>query len=66
MLGRFVRLDDHRARDHGGAGLGLAIASEIARLHDGRILVGASSLGGAQVSVLLPISVRDDPVGSSR
>ena len=66
VLGRFVRLDDHRARDHGGAGLGLAIASEIARLHGGRILVGESSLGGAQVSVLLPTSERDDPVGSSR
>ena len=66
VLGRFVRLDDHRARDHGGAGLGLAIASEIARLHGGRILVGASSLCGAQVSVLLPISERDVPVGSSR
>jgi len=66
VLGRFVRLDDHRARDHGGAGLGLAIASEIARLHGGHILVGASRLGGAQVSVLLPISVRDAPTGSSR
>ena len=66
VLDRFVRLDDHRARDHGGAGLGLAIASEIARLHGGRILVGSSSLGGAQVSVLLPIADRDAPTGSSR
>jgi len=66
VLDRFVRLDDHRARDHGGAGLGLAIASEIARLHGGRIEIGASGLGGAQVSVLLPIADRDDPTGSSR
>jgi signal transduction histidine kinase len=66
VLDRFVRLDDHRARDHGGAGLGLAIASEIARLHDGRIEIGVSSLGGAQVSVLLPIVDRDAPTGSSR
>lgn len=66
VLGRFVRLDDHRARDHGGAGLGLAIASEIASLHGGRILIDASNLGGAQVSVLLPVVDRDAPEGSSR
>ncbi|MEI6363980.1 MAG: HAMP domain-containing sensor histidine kinase [Actinomycetes bacterium] len=66
VLDRFVRLDDHRARDHGGAGLGLAIASEIAHLHGGRIEIGSSSLGGAQVSVLLPIVDRDAPTGSRR
>lgn len=66
VLGRFVRLDDHRARDHGGAGLGLAIASEIARLHGGQVVVGSSGLGGAQLSVLLPMAGRDAPVGSSR
>jgi signal transduction histidine kinase len=66
VLDRFVRLDDHRARESGGAGLGLAIASEIAGMHNGHILVGESSLGGAQVSVLLPNSLPDTPVGSSR
>lgn len=66
VLDRFVRLDDHRARDHGGAGLGLAIASEIARLHGGRIGIGVSSLGGAQVSVLLPTADREEPTGSRR
>lgn len=66
VLGRFVRLDDHRARDHGGTGLGLAIANEIARLHGGRVVVGASDLGGAQVSIVLPTSDVDVPTGSRR
>ena len=66
VLGRFVRLDDHRARDHGGAGLGLSIANEIAGLHGGKILVGTSSMGGAQMSVLVPLTECDGPTGSSR
>lgn len=66
VLGRFVRLDEHRARDHGGTGLGLAIASEIARLHGGRVEVADSDLGGAQVSIVLPTPVAEALTGSSR
>lgn len=36
IFDRFIRLDDARARDHGGSRLGLAISREIARVMDGR------------------------------
>ena len=51
---RFVRLEEHRSRLHGGAGLGLAIVAEIVRAHGGTLDIGSSSLGGAQVVVNLP------------
>jgi signal transduction histidine kinase len=51
---RFVRLDEARPRDTGGAGLGLAIAAEVARAHGGSIAVGHAPLGGARLEVCLP------------
>ncbi|KOG85078.1 sensor histidine kinase [Streptomyces varsoviensis] len=44
---RFVRLDDARSRDDGGAGLGLAIARDVAARHGGTLTVRASPSGGA-------------------
>ncbi|MFG2894278.1 sensor histidine kinase [Streptomyces sp. NPDC048248] len=40
---RFVRLDDARARDDGGAGLGLAIARDVAVRHGGSLAVREDS-----------------------
>lgn len=51
---RFTRLDDARARDQGGAGLGLAVVRSIATRHGGTVRVEASPLGGARVVVELP------------
>lgn len=50
---RFVRLDEARSGRHGGAGLGLAIASDIVAAHGGTIELGESPTGGARVTVRL-------------
>ncbi|MFJ8073181.1 ATP-binding protein [Streptomyces sp. NPDC096176] len=51
---RFVRLDDARSRDEGGAGLGLAIARDVARRHGGTLTVARSASGGALFELTLP------------
>ncbi|WP_377266899.1 ATP-binding protein [Peterkaempfera sp. SMS 1(5)a] len=42
---RFTRLDDARSRDHGGTGLGLPIALDIAQHHGGTVAVVDSPRG---------------------
>ena len=56
VLNRFVRVDESRERGTGGAGLGLAIVSEIVRVHSGEIVISDSPAGGARVRVLLPLA----------
>lgn len=51
---RFVRLDDARSRDDGGAGLGLAIVRDIVERHRGSIHCETAALGGARFVVVLP------------
>ncbi|MFF8641648.1 ATP-binding protein [Streptomyces sp. NPDC015345] len=51
---RFVRLDDARTRDEGGAGLGLAIARDVAARHGGTLVVGEAPSGGACFELRLP------------
>lgn len=50
---RFTRLDDARARDTGGAGLGLAIAQRIATAHHGTLEITPSACG-AHFTLRLP------------
>ena len=51
---RFVRLEDARSRDEGGAGLGLALVHAVATAHGGTVRVVESESGGAQFEVRLP------------
>ncbi|QJT04136.1 HAMP domain-containing histidine kinase [Streptomyces asoensis] len=53
---RFVRLDDARGRDDGGAGLGLAIARDVAVRHGGTLTVRETPAGGALFELRLPIA----------
>jgi signal transduction histidine kinase len=53
IFARFVRLDDARTRDAGGAGLGLAIVREIVAAHAGSVRVADHPVG-ACFEVRLP------------
>jgi signal transduction histidine kinase len=53
---RWVRLDDSRGRDDGGAGLGLAIVRSIARAHGGDVTMETSPQQGLRAVVRLPAS----------
>ena len=73
VVRRFVRLDEGRARDGGGAGLGLAVTSDVATAHGGRLEIGDAPLGGARLTLgpaagrpgTRPVSViRPDRAGS--
>jgi len=53
---RFTRIDEARGRTDGGAGLGLAIAREVARAHGGEVRCDDSPRGGARFTVTLPVT----------
>ena len=54
VFDRFTRLDDARARDAGGAGLGLAIVQELVRRHGGTIVL-QDATPGVRAEVRLPL-----------
>lgn len=58
---RFVRLDEAREREAGGAGLGLAIARELAREQGGDVTLAGSPLGGLAAVVRLPSAPSEGP-----
>lgn len=51
---RFVRLDEARIRDDGGAGLGLAVVATVVTAAGGSISVETSDLGGARFVAAFP------------
>lgn len=57
---RFYRVEEARSRESGGAGLGLAIAREIARWHGGTIEVMSEVGRGTTFTVRLPSQPPED------
>jgi len=56
---RFYRVDTARSRDVGGAGLGLALAREYARLLGGDLTVASAPGDGATFTLTLPMAQSD-------
>ncbi|MEM9561282.1 MAG: HAMP domain-containing sensor histidine kinase [Actinomycetota bacterium] len=61
---RFARLDEGRARNRGGAGLGLAIVDAIVTRHGGSVVVDDAPIGGARLLIRLPL-VAVDPAAAT-
>ena len=51
----FLRLDASRDRRTGGFGLGLALAKRATQWHHGELSVSRSPLGGARMTLILPL-----------
>ncbi len=56
VFDRFYRLESSRNRHLGGAGLGLAICSNIVNAHSGKISAQLSAMRGLTIFIELPIS----------
>lgn len=61
VFDRFYRVDEGRAREAGGAGLGLAIAKWAVEVHGGEVMLDASEGGGTRFSITLPMSHSQAP-----
>lgn len=65
LFERFYRADTARDREHGGAGIGLAIAKALAEAHHGHLVAASDGPGaGATFSVILPTSTSHRDVTS--
>jgi signal transduction histidine kinase len=59
IFDRLVRLDEARARDSGGAGLGLAIARALVRAHGGQVTYRAAADGSDLVVEICALRARE-------
>lgn len=64
LFDRLYRVEMSRNRASGGAGLGLAICSNIVEAHQGDIEVGSSPLGGLKITIKFPLQGRGSKNGS--
>lgn len=56
LFERFYRVDKARSRDHGGAGLGLAIVEALVKAHGGSVAVSSVVGRGTTFTVRLPVA----------
>ena len=61
----FVRLEESRSRSTGGAGLGLAIARNVAETHGGRLTLETAPGGGTRAVIRLPLFLQAPAVAAS-
>jgi two-component system sensor histidine kinase BaeS len=56
LFDRLYRVENSRSREHGGAGLGLALCRNIVEAHNGTIEARPSPLGGLWIAIILPLN----------
>lgn len=56
---RFYRVDASRSREHGGAGLGLALCRRLLEAQGATLAFGHSPLNGLRVTVTMPLAGKD-------
>src|SRR5262249_28089451 len=67
VFDRFRQADSRFSREHGGLGLGLAIARHIVEMHGGRIRVASEGPGkGTTFRVNLPVRIARGELAASR
>jgi signal transduction histidine kinase len=60
VFDRFYRADTARTREHGGAGIGLAIAKALVEAHQGQVSADSRGPGtGATFTITLPVRGAD-------
>lgn len=63
---KFYRIDDLLSRQQEGSGLGLAIVQHVMKAHRGKVEVDSAPGKGSAFTLMLPLDVRPEDLGSDR